>query len=127
MFGSDIIRIKVKGFLKNITEDIIMNFEEKGINNKNKISYICDGIKYTINYSDNKIVMNREGMDFINTFLFTEKKSSSTYTLKDKNYTLDIDIVVDKLIISDECIYVLYTICDTGCKYEYKVEMSEYI
>ena len=34
MFGSDIIRVKIKGFLKNITENEILNFDEKGIKNK---------------------------------------------------------------------------------------------
>ena len=31
MFGSDIIRIKVKGYLRNITDNEIFEFEERGI------------------------------------------------------------------------------------------------
>ena len=38
MFGSDIIRIKVKGYLRNITDNEIFEFEERGIKNKDKIT-----------------------------------------------------------------------------------------
>ena len=37
MFGSDIIRIKVKGYLRNITDNEIFEFEERGIKNKDKM------------------------------------------------------------------------------------------
>ena len=45
MFGSDIIRIKIKGYLKNITDNEIFEFEEKGIRNKNKITFNNNNIK----------------------------------------------------------------------------------
>ena len=32
------IRIKIKGYLKNITDNEVVEFEEKGIKNKNKIT-----------------------------------------------------------------------------------------
>ena len=51
MFGSDIIRVKINGFLKNITENENTFFNEKGIVNKNKISFISDNVKYSIKYS----------------------------------------------------------------------------
>ena len=69
MFGSDIIRVKVKGFLKNITEEDNLFFNEKGISNKNKISFIFDDTKYNIKHSNNEVIMVREGKDFINTFI----------------------------------------------------------
>ena len=125
MFGSDIIRIKIKGFLKNITEKENVFFEEKGIYNKNKIGFISDDIKYDIRYSDSKIMMTREGKDFINTFIFNEKKGKSSYTLKDNNYTIDMDIIVNDMNIKENSIDIKYVICDTGCSYEYKIEMSE--
>ena len=69
--------------------------------------------------------MVREGNDFINSFVFNMKKGISTYTLKDNNYSLDMNIIVEKLSVSDNNIYVKYIISDTGFTYEYKIEMSE--
>ena len=125
MFGSDIIRVKIKGFLKNITEKESTSFDEKGINNKNKLSFMSDNIKYIIKYSDSEIMLIRENNDFINTFIFNKNNGSSSYTLKDNNYTIDMDIIVHDINITNNVIYVKYTISDTGFMYEYKIEMSE--
>ena len=124
MFGSDIIRVKIKGFLKNITENDILIFEEKGIYNKSKISFIKDDIKYNIKLLDSEIIMIREGKEYTNSFKFNKKKASSTYTLKDNNYTIEMDIDIKEIII-DNGFYVRYVICDTSCLYEFKLEMSE--
>ena len=125
MFGSDIIRVKIKGFLKNITEKESTFFDEEGINNKNKLSFMSDNIKYIIKYSDSEIMLIRENDDFINTFIFNKNNGSSSYTLKDNNYTIDMDIIVHYINITNNVIYVKYTISDTGFMYEYKIEMSE--
>ena len=57
MFGSDIIRIKVKGYLRNITDNEIFEFEERGIKNKDKITFNNNDIKYSIKCNDNEIMM----------------------------------------------------------------------
>lgn len=127
MFGCDIIRVKIKGFLKNITEKENLFFNEKGINNKNKISFISDNIKYNIKYSTSEVIMVREGKDFINTFIFHKKNGTSTYTVKDNNYTIDMGIIVKELIIRENFIDIKYIISDTGYEYEYRIEASESI
>lgn len=126
MFGSDIIRVKVKGFLKNITEEDNLFFNEKGISNKNKISFIFDDTKYNIKHSNNEVIMVREGKDFINTFIFNNNGGSTSYTLKDNNYTIDMNIKVVDLHVDDSVIYIKYFISDTNCEYEYKIEVSDY-
>lgn len=125
MFGSDIIRVKVKGFLRNITENDNIFFDEKGILNNNKINFICDNVKYSIKYSNSEVMVIREGNDFINTFIFNMKKSISSYTLKDNNYTIEMNVKVENINIGNDYIYVKYIIIDTDCVYEYKIEMSE--
>ena len=67
MFGSDIIRIKVKGYLRNITDNEIFEFEERGIKNKDKITFNNNDIKYSIKCNDNEIMMIRDGNDIVNT------------------------------------------------------------
>ena len=119
------IRIKVKGYLKNITENEIIEFDERAIRNKNKITFSCDNVKTTIKINDNDVVMIREGIDFINSFIFNIKDSSCNYLLKNNNYDVDIDINTFDINIGDDSIYIKYLIIDSQCKYEYKLEMSD--
>ena len=119
------IRIKVNGYLKNITDNEIFKFDEKAIKNKNNISYCCDGVKTTIKIKDNEILLIRDGNDFINTFLFNEKNSSCNYLLKNNNYDVDIDIANVCINIEENSICIKYLIVDSKCEYEYKLEMSD--
>lgn len=125
MFGSDIIRIKVKGYLKNITDNEIFEFVEKGIKNKDKITFNNNDIKYSIKYNTDEVVMVRDGNDFVNTFVFKEKNSKSNYFLKENGYDMDMDVVVGNMQIDDKLMYIEYEIVSTSCKYEFKIEMSE--
>ena len=125
MFGSDIIRIKIKGYLKNITDNEIFEFEERGIRNKNKITFNNNNVKYSIKCDNNEIILIRDGDDFVNTFVFNKKNSNSNYLLKENGYDMDMEVITSNMEISDELIYIEYEIISTSCKYEFKIEMSE--
>ena len=125
MFGSDIIRIKIKGYLKNITDNEIFEFEEKGIRNKNKITFNNNNVKYSIKCDNNEIILIRDGDYFVNTFVFNKKNSNSNYFLKENGYDMDMEVITSNMEISDELIYIEYEIISTSCKYEFKIEMSE--
>ena len=118
------IRIKVKGYLRNITENEMIEFEEKAIRNKNKITYSSDNVKTTIKVSDSEVILIREGSDFVNTFVFNNN-SSCNYLLKNSNYDVDIDINTIAINVGNDSIYIKYLIIDSQCEYEYKVEMSD--
>ncbi len=119
------IRIKVKGYLKNISSNEITYFEEKGIKNKNKITYSSDNIKYVININSDKVVLKRDGSDFVNTFIFNMKQSNCNYLLKDNNYSLDMDIKTVDINVDDNEIVIKYKIIDTEALYEFKIEVSD--
>lgn len=119
------IKIKVKGYLKNITDNEIVKFDEKGIKNNNKVTYSSDNIKHIIKINDNSIVLIREGNDFINTFVFDKNKSTCNYFLKDNNYDVDIDIKTNMVNYDNDYIIIRYVIVDSNCEYEYKLEMSD--
>ena len=125
MFGSDIIRIKIKGYLKNITDNEIFEFEEKGIKNKDKITFNNNNVKYSIKCNNSEIILIRDGDDFVNTFVFNKKNSNSNYLLKENGYDMDMEVITSNMEISDELIYIEYEIISTSCKYEFKIEMSE--
>ena len=46
MFGGDIIRVFVNGYLKNNTDGENTIFKEKGIRTKDKLSFVFDDVKY---------------------------------------------------------------------------------
>lgn len=123
------IRILIKGYLKNISENEIVNFECKGIKNRNKVTYIDNDVKFNIKINDNNVMLIRDGNDFTNTFVFGRNKckSLSNYFIKENNYDVDIDIDVIDLKIDENIIYVKYLIIETNCIYEYKLEMSDVV
>lgn len=121
------IRILIKGYLKNISENEIVNFECKGIKNKNKVTYVDNDVRFNIKINDDNVMLIRNGADFINTFIFdkNKKNSISNYLIKENNCDVDIDIDVIDLKIDDDIIYIKYLISETNCIYEYKLEMSD--
>ncbi len=119
------IRVKVKGHLRNISSSEVSNFDEKGIKNKNKITYNNDNIKNTIKFNNKEVILIREGIDFINTFIFNEEKSYSNYLLKDNNYSFDIDVTTLKVSVKDNSVMIKYKIDETDMQYEFYIEVSE--
>lgn len=120
------IRVLIKGYLKNISENEITNFEYRGIRNKNKITYVDDdSVKFSIKIGDNEIIVIRDGNGFINTFVFNVNRSNCNYFVKDNNYDVDIEVDTIYMEVSDNIIYIKYLIVDSGCVYEYKLEMSD--
>lgn len=124
MFGGDIIRVFVNGYLKNNTDGENIIFKEKGIRTKDKLSFVFDDVKYSIKINDNDIMLVRDGNDFINSFSFSEKSGKSNYYLKEHGYSIDMDVNVDVLVIDDNKIFIKYVIAQTGCEYELMIEME---
>lgn len=124
MFGGDIIRVFVNGYLKNNTDGENTIFKEKGIRTKDKLSFVFDDVKYSIKINDNDIMLVRDGNDFINSFSFSEKSGKSNYYLKEHGYSIDMDVNVDVLVIGDNKIFIKYVIAQTGCEYELMIEME---
>jgi len=123
--GVIFIRILIKGYLKNITDNEMFEFEEKGIKNKNKITFSNDGVKISIKIDDDRILMTRDGNDFVNSFVFNIENSSCNYLLKENNYDVNIGITTINMEVNENNIYVKYVIVDSNSEYEYKLEMSE--
>ena len=124
MFGGDIIRVFVNGYLKNNTDGENTIFKEKGIRTKDKLSFVFDDVKYSIKINDNDIMLVRDGNDFINSFSFSEKSGKSNYYLKEHGYSIDMDVNVDVLVIDVNKIFIKYVIAQTGCEYELMIEME---
>lgn len=121
------MKIKIKGTLKNITDNEFNDFSTTAIKDKNKYKYIIDNEKYLLNIiNSNKVVLNRNNKEIESTIYFEKnKKIPSLYTLKENNITLEIDVLTTNLEITEKNIKILYTIIDSNTSYEYNIEMSE--
>ena len=97
------IKIKIKGYLKNVTENETKNIDVTGIKNKNKISYFWDNIKHILTIEENKITLKRESEEFIHGMIFKENKETITnYYIKELNSSIELKILTNKISITEE-------------------------
>ena len=122
------IKISIKGYLKNITENTQELIDTTAIKNKNKISYIINDIKHIVLIENNKITLLRENNEFSHRMIFIENSTiSSEYYLKESSYSLDFNIETTKLIIKDNKIDITYKINESENICNYVLEMSDNI
>ncbi len=120
------IKIKVKGYLKDIDEGIITNIDTFGIKNKNKITYNEETVTNTILQEDNKLILIRENDEFKNILIFDlNKETISEYLLKENDLTIELNIKTNLVEIEDNYIKVRYLVIDSDNEYEYSIEMSD--
>ena len=122
------IKIKVKGYLKNLTENTKELIDTTAIKNKNKISYIINDIKHIVLIETNKITLLRENNEFSHRMIFIENSTiSSEYYLKESSYSLEFNIETTKLIIKNNKIDITYKIIESENICNYVLEMSDNI
>lgn len=121
------MKIIIKGYLKNLTENETNSFQIPAIKRKNKISYIINNEKYTLNIlPTNKLILIRENNEIKNTLYFELNKTlSSVYTIKENNLTIEIAIKTLNIVIKENTINIIYLVKDSNNKYEYNIEMSD--
>lgn len=121
-----IIRKKLTGYIKNITEDTLENISSNAIITKDKITYINNDVKYIIHIKNNELILIRETNEFKNILTFSLKRSIlSEYVIKKEDLCLEINIKTLELSITDKIIYIKYLILDSNTIYEYKLFLEE--
>ena len=121
-----IIRKKLTGYIKNITEDTLENISSNAIITKDKITYINNNIKHVIHIKNNELILIRETNEFKNILTFSLKRSIlSEYIIKKEDLCLEINIKTLELSITDKIIYIKYLILDSNAIYEYKLFLEE--
>ena len=120
------IKIKVKGYLRDIDEGTITNIDTFGIKNKNKITYNEETVTNTILQEDNKLILIRENNEFKNILIFDlNKETISEYLLKENDLTIELNIKTNLIEIEDNNIIVRYLVIDSDNECEYSIEMSD--
>lgn len=120
------IKISIKGYLKNITENTQELIDTTSIKKDNKISYIIDNTKYILIIENNKVTLLRENNEFSNGMIFIENSTTiSEYYLKESSYSLEFNIETTKLIIDKNKIDITYKIIESDNIYNYVLEVSD--
>ena len=120
------IKIRIKGFLKDIDEATITNIDAFGIKNKNKITYNEETVANTVLQEDDKLILIRENDEFKNILIFDlNKETISEYLLKENDLTIELNIRTNLVEIDDNYIKVRYLVIDSDNEYEYNIEMSD--
>ena len=121
-----IIRKKLTGYIKNITEDTLENISSNAIITKDKITYINNDVKHIIHIKNNELILIRETNEFKNILTFSLNRSIlSEYIIKKEDLCLEINIKTLELSITDKIIYIKYLILDSNTIYEYKLFLEE--
>lgn len=120
------IKIKVKGYLKNLTENTEELIDTQVIKNSNVISYIQNDTKHKIILDKNKITLLRDNNEFSHGMIFEETKTHpSEYYLKESNYSIEFNILTTKLVLEKNKIDITYKIIESENIYNYVLEMSD--
>ena len=120
------IKIKVKGYLQNLTENTSEEIDTFGIKNKNKLVYVLSSTKYKMDILKDKILLTRENDEFIHGMIFELNKCTETnYYIKSLNASISIKILTKKISISDDKIEINYQTIDNQNEYIYIIEMSD--
>lgn len=122
------IKILVKGYLKNESDDSILLIDTRGIKYKNKLNFKVDGYKYQLILNDNELKLMYENEEMKNLLLFSLKTiTKAIIYVKKENITFELSIKTLNLNISKDLITVRYIIMDNEEKYELKIELGEYL
>ena len=120
------IKINVKGYLKNLTENNEDIINTTSIKKSNKLNYIIDNTKYQLIIDNNKVTLLRENNEFSHGITFIENKTtSSEFYLKEQSYSIEFNIKTIKLLIEENKIDITYKILETENIYNYVLEMSD--
>lgn len=120
------IKIKLKGYLKNINENTVENIDTTAIKNHNIITYNNNDTIHKINILDNKIILSRNNEKFSNELVFELLKDYDTeYYIKELNTSINIKIKTTYLLIENNKIEIHYNVLDSNDEYLYFIEMSD--
>lgn len=121
------MKIKLKGYIKDLTNNETTTIDTTAIKNDKKISYYIEKEKYILKIiSPTKLILNRTTDKIDSTLYFeTNKILTSDYIIKENSLSLGIDIRTNKLELNNNYIKITYTVIDSNNDYEYYIEMSE--
>ena len=101
------IRIKLHGYIENITKNFKEEIDTKAIKDKNIIKFVYRDVNYKIMINKDKIKLTRENQEFFHEFEFIlNKETKSIYYVKELNTELEIMVLSNKVISNEKKIVI---------------------
>ena len=120
------IKIKVHGYIENITKKECETIDTFAIKNKNTISFKQSNIKYIVRITDDCVVLQRENPNFKHELIFKLNTSTiSLYYIKEYQANIEIKLITKKLLIKENSLLIEYLVEDSNEEFKYLLEMSE--
>ena len=120
-----LIKIRVKGYLNNITDKNKEKFDTFAIKNKNKITYMDKNTSYKIETKDNLIILIRDNKEFMHKFIFDiDNITKSEYYIKELNTNIEVEIMTTEIKITEEQIKIKYKIIDNNNEYIFFLDLE---
>lgn len=120
------IRIKINGYLENLSENTKDNIDVIGILNKQNVHYTLNNTDYKIIINKDKVTLIRKNNCFIHKFDFELKKQTkANYYIKEYNTDIDVLVMTNKLNITENKIEIIYKIIESCEEYKYVLEMRK--
>ena len=120
------IKIKLHGYIENITKKEKEKVETLAIKNKNNLKFIHNNTTYKITFDRDSIIIMRENEEINHKLHFIlNKETKSEYYIKEYLTNIDVSITTTKLLINEQMLEIHYIVNDSEEKYKYLLEMSE--
>lgn len=120
------IKIKLKGYLKNITKNEQEIIDTMAIKNKNIISYKNNSTLNKIKIDNNKVILSRDNEKYSYELIFEPlKEHNIEYFIKELKTSIDIKVKTTDLSIKENKISIKYKIIDSNEEFLYLIEMSD--
>lgn len=118
-------KIRINVIITNKTTKDTSNISCLGIKQDNKITYICDNIKNSIELLNNKIIIKRSSHNYQNIIDLNNTNGKSTITIPEGTIKLLLD--TKKIIKKENYIKINYIVKETNEEYELIIEIGEII
>ena len=118
-------KIRINVIITNKTTKDRSNISCLGIKQDNKITYICDNIKNSIELLNNKIIIKRSSHNYQNIIDLNNTNGKSTITIPEGTIKLLLD--TKKIIKKENYIKINYIVKETNEEYELIIEIGEII
>ena len=120
------IKIKIKGYIENKTDNAKEIIDTYGIKETEKITYIHNKIKHILEFDNEKITLIRQNEEYTHKIIFENKKEIETeYYLHNFNMSLFIKIKTENIETNKNNIKITYQITDSNQEFIYFLEMSD--
>lgn len=125
-FGGAIIKRKLKGYIRNITENEQTEIDTKAIQTNEKIMFELSSTKNKLQIKDDETIFVRKDNEKEMTFTFRQgMETDIIIKILENNLYLNIPIKTTHLKITENNINILYTIVDNNIEYELKIQLED--